>query len=102
MNIEAPNLSDGLGSIDKLLQALPKEGGLSAVTSGMSGEGIVASIFFGILGMIYFRHGKKHGPMSTALYGLVLMIYPYFVYDLFYVVAIGLLFTVLPFVLKFG
>ncbi|HIJ85679.1 MAG: hypothetical protein HW380_3485 [Magnetococcales bacterium] len=97
---DVEKLLGGINDVDKLLQSLPKNDVAASLLSGFSMEGIVASIVFGIIGMVYARNGKKHGPLSTMFCGFVLMFFPYFVTDVTYIVAIGIFFTVLPFILK--
>lgn len=102
MNNDVKNLLENAQSVDKLMQTLQQDTTVQSMVSGFSMEGIVASIVFSIVGMMYLRTGKKHGPTSTMLYGLVLMIFPYFVTDFTTIMLVGCLFTVLPFLFKFG
>lgn len=50
---------------------------------------LAASFIFGTFGIYLFRHGKKraHGPVLAI--GIALMIYPYFIENLFLLWAIG-------------
>ncbi|MBF0139495.1 MAG: hypothetical protein HQL74_04345 [Magnetococcales bacterium] len=102
MNNDVKSLLDNAQSVDKLMQTLQQDTTVQSMVSGFSVEGIVASIVFSIIGMAYMRTGKKNGPLSTMLYGLVLLIFPYFVTDFSSIMLIGCLFTVLPFLFKFG
>ena len=60
---------------------------------------LFASLLWGSVGLGYFIYGKKQGrPLLLAL-GLGLMIFPYFISNLAWMIGIGVVLTVLPFVL---
>lgn len=40
---------------------------------------LLCSVFFGIAGMIAYRHGKKTGRSRTKWTGVALMFYPYLI-----------------------
>lgn len=102
MNNDASSVLNGLGDVAKVLESMPTEGATPSLMSGFSMEGIVASILFSIVGMAYTRMGKKNGPMSTMLFGIALMVFPYFVTETSNIVMIGSALTILPFIIKFG
>ena len=65
----------------------------------MDGQVIIFSIFFSMLGIAYFSYGKKGYPEFMIAGGL-LMVYPYFIGTLFWLIVVGILLCVLPFLLK--
>ena len=40
---------------------------------------LMVMIFFSLIGMVYIARGRKKGPMSQVVYGVTLLIFPYFV-----------------------
>ncbi len=50
---------------------------------------ITASFIFGVCGIYIFRHGKKRSHAPALLIGIALMVYPYFVENLFLLWGIG-------------
>lgn len=65
---------------------------------GGSGGGInwgywIANILFGIIGWYAFLHGKRERSWRPMAIGIVLMIYPYFVSNVFLTFAIGIALT---------
>ena len=61
---------------------------------------IIAGFIFSGVGFVYLMYGKKQGNLHLAADGLVLMIYPYFVSSLPICIAIGILGSVLPFIMR--
>ena len=59
---------------------------------------IALSIFFGIIGIGYYSYGKK-GNFYFRLTGVGLMLYPYLIDGVPLVIGIGVLLTILPFIL---
>lgn len=59
--------------------------------------GLVLAGLFGIVGMAYFMYGKKQQRWTPLFSGLALMIFPYFVSNLFWVGAIGIALIILPY-----
>lgn len=65
----------------------------------MDSQVIIFSIFFSIIGIAYFSYGKKGYPIFMVSGGL-LMIYPYFIGTLFWLIVVGILLSAIPFLLK--
>ena len=63
---------------------------------------LMMMIFFSLIGIVYFRRGKSVGPASHMVYGIALMIYPYFVTDLLPLLLVGLGISALSHFLSFG
>jgi hypothetical protein len=57
---------------------------------------IVFSLLFSIVGIGYFSHGRKNHPMFLIAGGL-LMIFPYFINSLVWLILVGILLCALPF-----
>ena len=57
---------------------------------GLSIWGLVAGLVFSTIGYFYFRAGKANSSFTTLGTGIALMVFPYFVTNTLYVVAIGL------------
>lgn len=53
-------------------------------------------VVFGSVGVGYFMYGKKQARPLTLVCGLALMIYPYFIGNVWAVVGIGLGLMALP------
>jgi hypothetical protein len=61
----------------------------------------ILSIFFGIIGMIYFSFGKKKDDKDMFMYsGIGLMAFPYLIDGKMETILIGLLLTIIPFFIK--
>lgn len=68
---------------------------------GMFSSGnLIASFIISTIGFSYFIYGKKQGHTMALISGLLLMLYPYFVYDIRYMIAIGMLFCIIPFFVR--
>jgi hypothetical protein len=59
---------------------------------------IFFSLAFSMVGMGYFVYGKKTNPYFMIA-GIILMVYPYFVYTLLWLMIFGLALMILPFLL---
>ena len=62
--------------------------------------GIVAIIFFSIIGFGYFLYGKKSTNYVFLICGIILMIFPYFVSNITYVIIIGIVISLIPLIIK--
>jgi len=54
---------------------------------------LFASLLFGIVGFAAFRYGKKSPSLKAMLLGAALMVYPYFVEDIWLLYVIGVALT---------
>ena len=50
---------------------------------------LFASLLFGLIGMVVFRHGKREVLIAPMLIGLALMLFPYLVTETWQIYAIG-------------
>jgi hypothetical protein len=63
------------------------------------GTTLIFSILFGSVGMGYFVYGKKQQAALPLLTGIVLCVFPYFVSNVYVMVLVGIVLTVLPWVI---
>jgi hypothetical protein len=61
---------------------------------------MLSSIIFGSIGMWYFIYWKKDHKIVALISGIILMIYPYFVTNIYYSIIIWIILMILPFYLK--
>jgi hypothetical protein len=58
------------------------------------------SVFIGSFGLAYFVYGKKQRRLVPSLSGIAMMVYPYFVKNLYLVLAVAVVCLILPFVIS--
>lgn len=61
-----------------------------------SAWGLAWSLMFSIVGLIYFRWGKRESELLPLVCGVLLLAYPYFVSTSWAMAMIGLVLTVIP------
>ena len=66
----------------------------------MSTASLLWGVVFGSVGFSFFVYGKKQQAVVPLVCGLGLMTLPYFVSNLFLLVAIGVAFIALPYFLR--
>jgi len=66
----------------------------------MNPWGLLASLVFSMVGLVYLKQGKNEGDVTRMVCGVALLAYSYFVPGVFLVVVVGALLTALPFMLK--
>jgi len=81
----AKELSGDLGIFDDL-------------TGGYTKTSIIAMVIFSVIGLGYFAYGKKSQQLLMLTCGLALMGYPYLVDGTVYIILIGVVLSVLPFI----
>ena len=59
------------------------------------------SLLFGAFGMGYFAYGKKQRSPVPFVVGIALMVYPYFIANVYLLVLIGAVLLVLPYFVRF-
>jgi len=62
---------------------------------------LVIGIFAGAIGMGYFIYGKRQAKFTPMIAGVLLCIYPYFTESLLWLLVIGTLLLVAPFLVDF-
>ena len=63
---------------------------------------LVASFFFGLVGLGMFMYGKKAGRMIPLGAGLGLMVVPYFLSNLAVLIVVGCVLIGVPWVVREG
>lgn len=58
------------------------------------------SLLFGAFGMGYFMYGKKQRSPVPFVVGIVLMVFPYFITNVYLVVLIGLALIATPYFVR--
>ena len=61
---------------------------------------LVLSFLFGTFGLGYFVYGKRQANWIAMVSGAGLMVFPYFVSNVWLIVAIGLVLMAIPFIFK--
>ncbi|MFA6584477.1 MAG: hypothetical protein WCS77_09285 [Elusimicrobiaceae bacterium] len=56
---------------------------------GLSFWGILASLLFSGIGVVYIKYGKSSSSISAVVAGIILMVYPYLVTDTLYICLAG-------------
>ncbi|MDZ4828667.1 MAG: hypothetical protein SGJ09_00535 [Phycisphaerae bacterium] len=64
-------------------------------------NGMIVGLFAGAVGVGYFMYGKREQKISALVSGALLCIYPYFLSNIFALIAIGVGLVILPFVVEF-
>ncbi len=54
-------------------------------------------VLFSSIGLAYFIYGKKQGAAVPLIAGIVLLVYPYIVSNVYLLVGIGVAVAVLPY-----
>ena len=68
--------------------------------SDFSWSWLIGGFFFGIIGLIAFRYGKKNSKSKEMIVGIILMVYPYFVRNIIAFFLIGFLLIALLFIFR--
>jgi hypothetical protein len=50
---------------------------------------LFGSVMFGIVGFAAYRYGKKTGNFNPMMFGVALMVYPYFISQTWLLYAVG-------------
>ena len=59
------------------------------------------SLLFGAFGMGYFMYGRKQRAPVPFVVGIALMVYPYFIANVYVLVSIGAVLVVAPYFIRF-
>ncbi len=57
-------------------------------------------MIFGLIGLGFFIYGKKQSSIVPLLCGMALMVFPYFVSNIYVLIGVGIVLIVLPFVIR--
>jgi hypothetical protein len=66
----------------------------------MNTSTLMWGVIFGSLGLGFFVYGKKQRAIIPFLSGIGLMVFPYFISNVFILITTGIIFVALPFVIK--
>ena len=66
----------------------------------MDPNSLMVGILAGVVGGAYVLYGRKTSKLLPALCGVGLMVYPYFVDNVWALLAIGAVLCVVPFIFK--
>jgi hypothetical protein len=66
----------------------------------MSASLLLWGVLFGAVGLGYFVYGKKQRAMVPLLCGLALMVVPYFIANVWVLVAVGIALAVIPYFVR--
>ena len=61
---------------------------------------LIWAFLFSVIGLAFFIYGKKQKALVPLACGLVLMFYPYFVPNVFLMVAVGVVLIALPYFIR--
>lgn len=67
----------------------------------MTATQLLLGVLFSSIGLGYFLYGRKQSMTVPLVCGLILIIFPYFVENLFLLGGIGLVLAVLPYFLHY-
>ena len=62
--------------------------------------GLFINIFISLIGSAYFIYGKNITDYSFIIFGVLLMVYPYFINDLIGSLIIGITLLISPFITR--
>lgn len=57
---------------------------------------LLLGVIFSSIGLGYFMYGKKQKNVVVLVCGLILMVYPYFIENIFLLVILGMVLILLP------
>jgi hypothetical protein len=61
---------------------------------------MIWGLVFSVFGLAYFTYGKKQDMDIPFYSGIILMIFPYFIQNLYIMISIGTVLVILPFVIR--
>lgn len=66
----------------------------------MTAANLLGGLLFSAIGSVAFAYGRKQARLKTALFGVALIFYPWFVDDTVILYVIGSILTILMFIFK--
>ncbi len=61
---------------------------------------IMWAMLFGAIGLGFFVYGKKQKRVAPLMAGIALLVFPYFISNVYLVVIIGVLLVALPYFIR--
>ena len=83
-----------------MLNISNQDGAIDTLIMGRTINGLMATFFFSIMGMVYFSYGSKTDHTVVLICGVILMGFPYFVSNTIYILLIGISVGLLPMLLR--
>ena len=62
---------------------------------------LIAGFVFGSIGFVAFTYGKRMSLWKPMFCGIALMVYPYFISNIWILVGLGVVLCLAPFFIKF-
>ena len=90
----------GNNLLDDFRESIADKGLIDSTMGHAPVYGIVAIIFFSIIGFGYFLYGKKSANYVFLICGIILMVFPYFISNTAYLIIIGIVVSVIPLLIK--
>ena len=66
----------------------------------MNSSSLLWAVLFGSVGLGYLMYGKKQKAIVPLVCGLVLIVFPYFISNIVLLIAVGLAFTIFPYLVR--
>ena len=67
----------------------------------MDSSTLLIGLFAGAIGLGYFVYGKKQAQPVPLICGIILMVYPYFIANIWLLIGLGLALCLAPFLIRF-
>ena len=61
---------------------------------------LIWGVIFGAIGIGYFTYGKKQNAIVPLFVGISLFIFPYFISNIYVLVATGVILVILPYFVR--
>ena len=61
---------------------------------------LIWGVLFGAIGLGYFTYGRKQRAVVPLFVGIALLVFPYFITNIYLLVATGVCLAVLPYFIK--
>ncbi|BCG64048.1 MAG: hypothetical protein methR_P1814 [Methyloprofundus sp.] len=61
---------------------------------------LIWGVLFGAIGLGYFTYGRKQRAVAPLFVGIALLVFPYFITNIYLLVATGVCLAVLPYFIK--
>jgi len=66
----------------------------------MNTSTLMGGIIFGSIGLGFFVYGKKQKALVPILSGIGLMLFPYFIANIYIMILAGVILAALPFIIR--
>ena len=58
---------------------------------------LILGAFFSLIGIAYFIYGKKQSKTWPMIIGLILIVFPYLVSNIYILLGLGIVLTIIPY-----